>query len=76
MQPQIRNKQTDILLMIDHGDMLLDLKTLINRTALIDFNSFYSRWISTFCALMYVYIDSGSNLAAEIMKQKLHEVYS
>lgn len=60
--------------MIDHGDMVMRLKMLFSRTALTAFNSFYSRWISIFDAPTYVLVDRGSNLAAELMKEKLHEV--
>lgn len=62
--------------MIDHGYILHRLKTLSSRTALTDFNAFYSRWICAFDASIYVYVDSGSKLSADLMKQELHEVDS
>lgn len=62
MRRKIRNKQTDILVMIDQGDMLLGLKTLSNHTALTALNELYIQWISTFDSPMYVSVDHGSNL--------------
>ena len=70
---KIRNKSTDILVTIDHGDMLILLKILHDRRAITAFNTFYSRWISTFDAPGYVRVACDSNLAAELMKDKLHE---
>lgn len=72
----IHNKSTNILVIIDHGDMLLRLALLHNNSAPTAFNAFYSRWISIFDAPSYVIVDRGSNLAAEYMKNKLHEVDS
>lgn len=73
---KIRNKKTDIWVIIDHGDMLFGLKTLSNRIALTAFNAFYSRWISAFDAHICVYLYRGSNISAELMKKKIHEVDS
>lgn len=74
MQHKIRNQKTHILVMIDHFDIVLRLKKSSNCTALTAFNIFYRRWISTFDAPTYVYVDGRSNLSAELMKEKLYEV--
>lgn len=76
MPHKIRNKHVDILVMIDHSDMLLRLKMLPNRTAEAAFNAYLSRWISVFDSPMFTIVDRGSNLAAEYMKDKLHDVDS
>lgn len=67
---------TDIFVMIDHGDMTLRLKTLANRTAPTAFNAFYGGWISLYDVPIYLLVDDRSNLVAEFMKEKLHEVDS
>lgn len=76
MQQNIRSKQTDILVMTDHSDMIFCMKTINNCTDLTSFNAFYSRWISNFDVPTYVYVDHGSNLGAELKKEKIHEVDS
>ena len=45
MQHKIRSKSTDILVMMDHGDMLIRLKVLPDGRSITAFNVFYSRWI-------------------------------
>lgn len=76
MTHKIQNTSIEILVMIDHGDRFLKLKKLNNRTAVSAFNDFYSRRISYFDAPTYVLVDRGSNLAAELMKEKLQEIES
>lgn len=71
---KIRTVSTDVLFMINHADMTLRLNTLQDRTAPTALNSFYKHWISVYDAPTYVLVDRGSNLAAEFMKEKLHEV--
>lgn len=77
MQHKIRNKSENILVIIDHGKMMLRLKHLPDNSAQISFNAFYTQWISSvFDAPVYVIVDRGSNLFAEYMKRELHEVES
>lgn len=52
----------------------MQLKMLFCPIALIAFNTFYSRWLSIFDAPTYVLVDLASNFAAELMKEKLHDV--
>lgn len=76
MFQEISKKATDIFFMIEHGDFFLRLKMLQDRTSKTAFNAYYSLWIPTFDAPTYVMVDRGSNLAAEHVKKKLHEVES
>lgn len=45
MPHKILHNLTDILVIIDHSDMLTRLKMLHNRSAQEAFNAFFSRWI-------------------------------
>lgn len=60
--------------MIDHGDELLRLKVLPNCIAQATFNAFYSLQVWLINAFSFVIVNRISNLAAELMKQKLHEI--
>lgn len=60
--------------MIDHGDLLMRLKTLPSRVALAAYHRFYSRWISVVYVSTYVLVDLDSNLAAELPKENIHWV--
>lgn len=73
MKHEIRNESADILVMVDHGNMLMLLKKFPSRTALVAFHRFNSRWISFFGASTYVLVDRGSNLAAELMRETFRE---
>lgn len=73
---KINKKPNDILVIIDHGDMLVRLKLLPVRTSQTSFNAFYSRWISIFDAPTYVIIDRALNLSAELIKERLHQLKS
>lgn len=64
-----------MLVMRDHGDMILKLNILPHRSALVAFHAFYSRFISTFEARIYVVVDCRSNFAADKIK-KLHDIDS
>lgn len=64
VQRKIKNKSVDILVMIDHGDVMIRLK--MHKTT---FNAFYSRWIATYDAQTFVLFGRDSNLAAELMKE-------
>lgn len=73
---RIHDMVYDMLVMIVHGHMLfrfLALKALSEQTA---FNFFLSSQISTLSALTYIVVDRGSNLQAELIKRKLHDVES
>lgn len=74
MPHNIRNKSTELLVIIDHGDMLRPLKLIPDLSARSAFNAFYARWISIFDALTFVVVYCGSNLSAELFFDKLHEV--
>lgn len=68
------NQSTDILVMIDHGDMLLRIKFFQDCTVLSCFIAFVSRWITTLDAPHFVLIDRGSNYNTELMWNKLDKV--
>lgn len=74
MSPKIHNKIDDILVMIDHGDMLLGLQRLQDQSAQTAFNALFSRRISIFDALTCVLVDRGTSFCAELMKRNLHNV--
>lgn len=74
MPHHIWNKATDILVIIDLGDMLIHLKLLSDRSTRSALNALYARWISIFNAPTFVVVDRGSNLAAKLSFDKLHEV--
>lgn len=71
---EMQNKTEDILVLIDHGDMILKLKLLPNRTALTALNAFYSPWTSVFYAPKHILVDRGAKLAAKLMELKLYDV--
>lgn len=58
--------------MIDHGEMLIRLKTFLDCTTKTAFNDFYSSWIAYFDYPIYVIKDRGENFSAKLMKEKLH----
>lgn len=61
--------------MIDHLDMLIHLKVLLDWRP-VTVSALYNRWITFFDAFIFVIVDCGSDLAAELKKEKLHEVES
>lgn len=44
MSHKIRNQYTDILVMIDHSEMILYFRILHDSAALSFFDAFFSRW--------------------------------
>lgn len=76
MPHKIKQKTSDILVTIYHGDMLIQLMPLPDRSARSAFNAFSSHWISIFDASTYVIVDRGSNISAEWMKDRVHGVES
>lgn len=67
-------KLVDSHVMIDHRHMLLRLKVFPNYSAQIAFDALYSSWVSIFDAPSYVFVNRGSNLAAELLKRKLPQI--
>lgn len=74
MSHQVKNHQHEILVMLYHGDMFLKIKRISNRSAETAFKAFYSRWISFFDSPLHVIVDRGSNLSAQLMRDKLSTV--
>lgn len=70
MPYRVNNKGLDILVMIDHRNMILKFKQLPGCTALAAGNAFYSHWFSTFDVPVHVLVDCGSNLTAKQMQIK------
>lgn len=76
MSNMINNRQKEVLVMLDHGDMLLKLKHIPDHSVETSFNAFYSRWISIFDSPALVLVERGSNLNAQLMRDQLHKVQS
>lgn len=74
MLHKVCDKWVAILVQIYQGDMHLCLNVLPNLTSEAAFNAFYSRWFLISYVHSYVLVDRGSNLVAELIKQKLHEI--
>lgn len=73
MPHKIHTKAADLLVIIDHGDMLIRLKMLPDRSAPTTFNAFYNRWIAMFDAPTYIIVNRSLSLSTEHMKTKIYE---
>lgn len=71
MKHKVQN--IDIIVMIEHGNMMIRLKTLPNRTTKDACNTFYSRQIATNDNPMFVLVDRGYNIAEELMNEHFHQ---
>ena len=76
MSHTIRNVKCEILVILDDADMMLRLKKLDNRSALIAFHAYFTKWIAYFDAPNFTIVDRGSNLASKLMSEELRKLHS
>lgn len=69
-----KNKHVNILVLIQHSNMRLRIKSLFKKWELTTFNAFYCSWISNFNILLYAIVERGTNLSLKCLKQALIEI--
>lgn len=73
MPNKIQNKLTDILVMIDHADIILNLIVLFACRALSVFSTLLYHWIETFNSPHFELVEERSFFAAELMRDIFHK---
>lgn len=68
---RIRNQSAQILVILDHGNMMPRLQNLPNSSAATASSANIDRWISIFDAPVFTVVDRRSNLANQLMTESL-----